>query len=404
MIMRKIMPRRLNKYAVCITLFAVFITANSLSCAYAASSANIDKQISKHNSLYETIRQKISSTKRKIYESVKKENNVTQQIQAIGQKITVTKQKANAVSVHIKKVERNIVSLNQDIVDTNKRISKSEDYLKRRLVSIYKYGGVTEFNLLLSSQGANDALTNSYLLSKIAKQDQDVIADLRVSKNKLNITHRVLSGKKVELKNKNAELHEQHVQLKSAANERAALLEKIRREKAIYIAQEAEFEKAARQLRSTVRRLLAQKRALMRKRSPGKKAVVYYKGGRLAWPVRGPITSGFGLRVHPIFHTRTNHAGIDISAPGGTPIGAAEAGEVLYAGWMRGYGQVVIIDHGGNLATVYGHMSRIKCSEGQKVSRGTVIGLVGSTGVSTGNHCHFEVRINGVAVNPMRYL
>jgi len=402
--MNKTMSYNLNKRISFIFMFAVFIAVNIVSCAYAASSSNIDKQISKHNSLYETIRQKISSTKQKISESVKKENNVTQQIHAIGQKINVTKQKVNAVSIHIKKVERNIVSLNQDIVDTNKRISKSEDYLKRRLVSIYKYGGVTEFNLLLSSQGANDALTNSYLLSKIAKQDRDVIEDLRLAKNKLNATHRTLDGKKIELKNKNEELHVQHAQLKTAANERAALLEKIRKEKAIYIAQEAEFEKAARQLRSTVRRLLAQKRALMRKRNPSQKAVVYYKGGRLAWPVRGPITSGFGLRVHPIFHTRTNHAGIDISAPAGTPIGAADAGEVLYAGWMRGYGQVVIIDHGGNLATVYGHMSRIKCSEGQKVSRGTVIGLVGSTGVSTGNHCHFEVRINGDAVNPMGYL
>ena len=104
------------------------------------------------------------------------------------------------------------------------------------------------------------------------------------------------------------------------------------------------------------------------------------------------------------FKTKINHTGLDISAPKGTEVTAADAGEVLYTGWMRGYGQVIIIDHGGNLTTVYAHLSKIECTEDQKVSRGTTIGRVGSTGIATGNHLHFEVRVNGDAVNPMRYL
>ena len=93
-----------------------------------------------------------------------------------------------------------------------------------------------------------------------------------------------------------------------------------------------------------------------------------------------------------------------MKAPKGTPIKAADPGEVLYTGWMRGYGQVVIIDHGANLTTVYAHMSKIETSENAKVTRKTVIGRVGATGVATGNHLHFEVRVNGDAVNPMKYL
>ncbi|MBP8785766.1 MAG: M23 family metallopeptidase, partial [Synergistaceae bacterium] len=98
------------------------------------------------------------------------------------------------------------------------------------------------------------------------------------------------------------------------------------------------------------------------------------------------------------------HTGIDIDGNKGDPVRAANDGEVLYTGWLRGYGQVVILDHGGNLTTVYAHLSKIDAQESSKVSRGDLIGRVGSTGVSTGNHLHFEVRVNGNAVNPMSYL
>ena len=121
-------------------------------------------------------------------------------------------------------------------------------------------------------------------------------------------------------------------------------------------------------------------------------------GSGIMWPLRGRVTSGYGRRWGRL------HAGIDIAAPKGTPIRAAKAGTVVFAGQMSGYGNVVIIDHGGGLSTLYGHQSRLGSSRGQRVSQGQVIGYVGSTGHSTGNHCHFETRVNGVARNPRNYL
>jgi murein DD-endopeptidase MepM/ murein hydrolase activator NlpD len=118
----------------------------------------------------------------------------------------------------------------------------------------------------------------------------------------------------------------------------------------------------------------------------------------LQWPLRGRLTSGFGRRWGRL------HAGIDIAAPKGTPIHAAKAGTVAFAGQMRGYGNVVIIDHGGGLSTLYGHQSRLGSRRGQHVSQGQTIGYVGSTGHSTGNHCHFETRINGRPQNPRNFL
>ncbi|HZN16378.1 MAG TPA: peptidoglycan DD-metalloendopeptidase family protein [Acidimicrobiales bacterium] len=118
----------------------------------------------------------------------------------------------------------------------------------------------------------------------------------------------------------------------------------------------------------------------------------------LAWPLKGRITSGFGRRWGRL------HAGIDIAAPRGTPIHAARAGKVVFSGWMGGYGNAVVISHGGGFATLYGHQSRRAVKVGETVKQGEVIGYVGSTGHSTGNHLHFETRVNGTAVNPRRYL
>ena len=125
-------------------------------------------------------------------------------------------------------------------------------------------------------------------------------------------------------------------------------------------------------------------------------------------PIGGSITSPFGWRTHPIFKSRSFHSGVDIAGPNYGSIKASNSGKVIYTGWYGGYGKVVIIDHGvisGNpTTTLYAHMSAIKVSNGQNVAKGQVIGLEGTTGYSTGPHCHFEVRINGRPNNPMNYI
>jgi murein DD-endopeptidase MepM/ murein hydrolase activator NlpD len=127
--------------------------------------------------------------------------------------------------------------------------------------------------------------------------------------------------------------------------------------------------------------------------------------GIFASPIPGAaITSGFGSRVHPIYGDVRMHTGIDFRASTGTPVRAAGAGKIVYAGWRGGYGNTVIIDHGNSLATLYGHLSSIAVGVGQTVSKGQLIARAGSTGLSTGPHLHFEVRVNGVPVNPLLYL
>lgn len=126
--------------------------------------------------------------------------------------------------------------------------------------------------------------------------------------------------------------------------------------------------------------------------------------GYLVWPVSGRISSPYGWRIHPIYHRRSFHTGIDIAARAGSNIGAAKAGKVVYTGYKGAYGLVAIVDHGDSVATLYAHMSRSMVSPGQKVGKGQTIGLIGCTGWCTGPHLHFEVRVSGQPTNPMRWL
>jgi murein DD-endopeptidase MepM/ murein hydrolase activator NlpD len=142
-------------------------------------------------------------------------------------------------------------------------------------------------------------------------------------------------------------------------------------------------------------------------RSGGSSAVKVSSTG-FSYPISGPITSPFGWRTHPIFKSRIFHSGIDIAGPNGGAIKASNDGRVIYAGWYGGYGKVVILDHGvingKPITTLYGHMSAINVSSGQTVRKGQTVGREGSTGYSTGPHCHFEVRVNGKPVNPLSYI
>ena len=126
--------------------------------------------------------------------------------------------------------------------------------------------------------------------------------------------------------------------------------------------------------------------------------------GRFIWPCRGEITSYFGWRTHPIFGTTKYHSGMDIAVDYGTPILAADSGTVIYSGWLGGYGYAVMIDHGSGLVTLYAHNQSLNVYEGQYVTKGTCIAYAGSTGYSTGPHCHFEVRLHGEVTEPLNYL
>lgn len=288
------------------------------------------------------------------------------------------------------------------------RLKRALRVLSARLVAIYQGGtsGVSE--IILTSQSYGDLIKRSTYLEQIQNRDQDIagrVRDLRNTQRKTvirlkNAKERIESARdeiaavKQNLTTARAAVESQQNQLASARSERRAALASVQTR--VDHLEEIESDLQA--------RIQAQVAAASGVSTLPAGPMSAPSAAGLIWPVSGTLTSGFGGRSSPGGVGSTNHEGIDIAVPEGTPIRAAKGGTVILAAYTGGYGNYTCIDHGSGLSTCYAHQSSYAVSSGQRVSQGQVIGYSGNTGASTGPHLHFEVRINGVAQDPTAYL
>ncbi len=395
-----------KKVSIFLLLTMCFLLAFSPSTfADQQKERELDEQIRLQENNYKKLEKQMKNVNSKIRASRKKEKNVTQQLNHLAKKVVLTQQKTNIVTAKIHKTENNIVVTKNNIAELERQIIRDKKLLRARLIDIYKHAQLADVDLLLSTKNTHDAMENVHLLGKIAKQDQDLITALGSKTRRLGDSKIRLEQEHSNLKVQHEDLRQQNIQLQADTKEKNRVLAQVQQDKKLYLAELEEIKKAQRELDNTVQRLIRQRQALRAKQgASAPPETKYYTGGKLNWPCQGRISSQYGTRTHPVLKVKRQHTGLDIAAPKGTPVKAALAGEVLFTGWQRGYGNVIMVDHGGDMITVYGHLSKIRVSEGQKVTPATTIGEVGSTGMSTGNHLHFEVRINGKAKNPLSYL
>lgn len=266
---------------------------------------------------------------------------------------------------------------------------------RKRLRDIYINGQINYLDVLLGAKDFSDFSSRMYLLQKIISSDLAMLDQLKRDADEINSRKQQLAAEMKEIKTTQAELAAKQAKVNKLREERARVLYKAQEEES---SSQAEYE-----------RLLAISEniaAMLRNMEAGGGGAPAGQGGtgRFMWPCRGPITSYYGWRTHPIFGTTKYHSGMDIAVDTGTPIHAADSGTVVYSGWLGGYGNCVMIDHGGGLVSLYGHNSSLAVGEGQYVQKGTVVAYAGSTGYSTGPHCHFEVRLHGEVTEPLDYL
>jgi murein DD-endopeptidase MepM/ murein hydrolase activator NlpD len=272
------------------------------------------------------------------------------------------------------------------------RLRVAIQILEARLVAIYQSNEPDLITVLLQSEGFEDLLARSEYVRTLQDQDNDIVARVRGLRNEMRITvdtvraaRDQIAARKQELEATRIKLKARTAELAAARRKQHATLEQVREQKQVLEGDLSEIsEKIAEQLAQQTGALPA--------------GPIRAGSGRFIWPVNGTLTSGFGMRWGRM------HEGIDIAAPTGTPIRAADSGSVRIAGSMGGYGNYTCVDHGGGLSTCYAHQNSIGVSVGQTVAQAQIIGTVGSTGHSTGPHLHFEVRVGGQAVDPLGYL
>ena len=268
---------------------------------------------------------------------------------------------------------------------------RKSDALGKRVRDIYINGQISYVDVLFGAKDFSDFLTRMDLLKRVIKQDYDLVHEVLTQRN-------AMLALKEELEKDRAA---QEPLEKKAREARLAMEDKVAAQQELI--DQMKYDKATIDRKQDESRAASERITRMLQRS-GLRNLPVQGSGAMIWPLAGPITSDFGWRTHPITGAQRFHSGIDIGGDYGDAICAAQAGTVEYAGWISGYGNAVIINHGGGISTLYGHCQSLNVSVGESVSQGDVIAYCGSTGNSTGPHCHFEVRENGEPVNPLSYL
>jgi murein DD-endopeptidase MepM/ murein hydrolase activator NlpD len=272
--------------------------------------------------------------------------------------------------------------------------------LNHRLVAAYESDTPDELSVLLSSSSFSAFLDGLDYIKLVATRDRQIADAVRSSRDEVAVAlaHTKVARRDMlrQAKIFAVRVHQARVLRDQLLANQGALVDAQSRKKADLASLSAQERADAGEIDS-LQQVSAELAAKIQA-AQSHSTVQHTGSGQLSWPVSVPITSPFGWRWGRM------HEGIDLGAAYGTPIAAAAAGTLIYAGWLGGYGNLTVIDHGGGLATAYGHQSRIAVSVGQQVARGEIIGYVGSTGHSTGPHLHFEVRVNGQAVDPLGYL
>jgi murein DD-endopeptidase MepM/ murein hydrolase activator NlpD len=279
--------------------------------------------------------------------------------------------------------------------------ARAVETLDRRLVDIYESDPASPLDVFLGARTLDDAVAQVTYLSDIGRQDRLIAKQVGHAKRQMKAARAKTKVLRTRVHSETAVISARTEQTRSVRDELVGArndLSDTRQQKLVDLSTLSAQDRAEAEeidaLQTASRALAARIRAAQS--TPGTDQAPSSAG--LIWPVQGPVTSPFGWRWGRM------HEGIDIGVPYGTPIHAAASGTIIYCGWESGYGNLTVIDHGGNLATAYGHQSSIAVGCGQQVTQGQVIGNVGSTGHSTGPHLHFEVRVGGAPVDPMGYL
>ena len=356
-----------------------------------------------------------------------------QEIQSLQDSIDKVESEIAALDTKINNLTASINEKSKQIEEKEKEYEKNEEILKQRMVVLYEAGQTSYLEVLLTSKSITDFISKYYIMSEIAEADSEVLNEIETTKKEIEETKANLEEEKKQVDEAKSEKTEKNKELIASKNEKQTKVNSLTEEEKQLQSEIEEYDSTMKKIAELERKAAEQAAQAQAKAKAASSASTTKNAstssnasssataatsavtssatavsgtGQLAWPIPGytSITSYYGYRIHPIYGVYKLHNGIDVGAPAGASFVAADDGTVILAEYYGGYGNCVVINHGNGMCTRYAHGTSILVKAGQKVTRGTPVLTVGSTGTSTGNHAHFEVSINGNTVNPLNYL
>ncbi|MBU0672929.1 MAG: peptidoglycan DD-metalloendopeptidase family protein [Candidatus Margulisbacteria bacterium] len=356
------------------------------------SAADSAQDLSEEQKL-EQINKELQTSIIKLEKTKKEEQAVLGRLVVITKELKRTQGNLYQAQKKINVNESEIGTLTAELSETKEDLTQREKKLSRRVNEVFKSSGVNYLQMLFTSGSMSDFFNRLYFFRQIINYDAELVQSVRADVRKAKQKRASLQTKTSEIRSLAKAISVKKDAIAEQAAEKNKIYKSLQQRRKEYEAHVAELEKSSKELE-----------VLILKQMAARKGAKVRGSGAIAWPLRGRITSPFGYRRHPLWGGKHMHRGIDIAGKHGATVKAADSGEVIFSGWWDGYGKAIVIDHGRLTTTVYGHLSRIYKGVGAIVAKGQTIGLVGSTGYSTGPHLHFEVRKNGKPVNPMEFL
>ena len=369
-------------------IVSLIAAASIFSCGFsiAATEAELKAQLNKNNTT-------IEAKEKEIKQVENKKKSLLDEIEELDAEMNKAQKELDSIQGQINTLNSQIKSREQKIDDANKKREEEEILLQKRVRAMYENGNTAYLSLILNSENITDFIKRCELAERMVEADKELFEELEQLKKDTEAEITALESDKVVVeaaKKQETASRDKLATSRSAKDSRVKLLQ-------------SDINELQRQLDKELEESQAIERQL---RELSGVSTVVSKNETFIWPAAYSkvITCKYGPRVHPITKKNSNHTGIDIRAAMNTNIYATASGEVIKAGWNTAYGNMIIIDHGNGITSLYGHANKLLVKVGDTVKQGDIIMKAGSTGYSTGPHLHFEVRKNGTPQNPKNYL
>ncbi len=394
-------------------LFALIVAVVAPGGAATKQSA-LDAKIQAQQAKLHAVHLQLSAKKGDLDAAQAKVGTIAEQLAIANRNISTVEGQIAFLDAKMHTTEAHLATNRQQLAAAQKTLARHNDALKRRLIQAYEYGDLGYVAVLLEARSFGDFLERWNDVAFVVKANEVTIRQRKADAQFVQSIQNGLLADETSLRTAKAADDQQQLALTALAHQRQNLLAVAQSEKADVAVQVGQLEDTSAAAEAALEALVREKQQEEEARRAAARRAAQLAGeslppepgapGQLMWPVSGPITSPFGMRMHPVYGRPILHAGIDIAANTGTTIAAAADGRVIVAGYQGDCGKMVALDHHGGLSTIYCHMSQIFVGVGQDVQRGQAIGAVGMTGDATGPHVHFQVMQDGHPVDPMSFL